>query len=266
MLFSERNNLVQLPTSLELDEISSQLKNSLWNEITEWQSRKNLYELCYCIWKNFFKLPVDKMPVSRGINISYSPSWEKIRDFFFEAEWYEVYDFIEFLLNEDQSGSLSKAIDKIMVIELASYRIVNKQFIPVTSLEELESIETSISLAGPYENVAEHFRTALMHLSNRENPDYRNSIKESISAVEATAKQITGKPKATLDEALKKLEKEKKLHGSLQKGYQALYGYTSDSDGIRHSLMEESNLTIADAKYFLISCSAFVNYLKTLTI
>ena len=42
-----------------------------------------------------------------------------------------------------------------------------------------------------------------------------------------------------------------------------LYGYTNDADGIRHAMLEQPNLTAADAKYFLISCTAFVNYLKS---
>jgi len=34
-----------------------------------------------------------------------------------------------------------------------------------------------------------------------------------------------------------------------------------DEDGIRHAMLEESTLTLADAKYFLVSCSAFITYL-----
>lgn len=267
MLFSERNNIVQIPSNLKPDEISDELRNSLWNSILEWKENRNLYDICYVIWKKFLKRTVDEMPTKFVISdVSYQPAWDRIRSFFFSCKWNNNYDFIEFLFKLENTDRFIREIDKILVDERAAYRIINKQFVPVTNQEELQSIQTSINLTGPYENVAEHFRTALIHLSNRENPDFRNSIKESISAVEAIAKIITGKPKATLDDALKKLEKEKKLHGSLKKGYQALYGYVSDSDGIRHSLMEESNLTLTDAKYFLISCSAFVNYLKTLTI
>ena len=228
---------------------------------------RNVHDTCYAIWKSFFKLAVDKMPYTRGItDVSYEVAWEKVRYFFFNAQWYEIYDLIEFLFELDHSDKLAKEINRILLVELSSYRIVNKQIIPVTNQVELDSLENAINLNGQYENVAEHFRTALTHLSNRQNPDFRNSIKESISAVEAMAKVITGLPSATLDDALKKLETEQKLHGSLKKGYLALYGYTCNSDGIRHSLMEESNLNLADAKYFLISCSAFVNYLKTLSI
>jgi hypothetical protein len=100
-------------------------------------------------------------------------------------------------------------------------------------------------------------------LSNRKNPDYRNSIKESISAVESMAKTITQKPKADLEEALRILERSGKIHGALKAGFSKLYGYTSDEGGIRHAMMEEPDLSSSDAQFFLVSCSAFTNYLKS---
>ena len=35
-----------------------------------------------------------------------------------------------------------------------------------------------------------------------------------------------------------------------------------DANGIRHAMLEEPNLKAADARYFLLSCTSFVNYLK----
>src|SRR5690606_13229916 len=100
-------------------------------------------------------------------------------------------------------------------------------------------------------------------LSNREHPDYRNSIKESISAVEAISKQIAGDSKTTLGKALSKIERKGQvdLNPSLKSGFSSIYGYTNDADGIRHALMGTSNLEAEDAKFMLISCSAFINYL-----
>jgi hypothetical protein len=40
-----------------------------------------------------------------------------------------------------------------------------------------------------------------------------------------------------------------------------LYGYTSDTHGIRHALKDDSQPNAEDAKFMLVSCSAFVNYL-----
>ena len=62
---------------------------------------------------------------------------------------------------------------------------------------------------------------------------------------------------------MKLLEKDKKLHAALKDGFGKLYGYTSDDDGIRHSMLDEPDLDVHDAKYWLLSCTSFVNYLKS---
>lgn len=112
--------------------------------------------------------------------------------------------------------------------------------------------------------VETHLRTALDYISNRENPEYRNSVKESISAVESFCSIMTGDGKATLGKALTQIEQSHKIHGALKEAFSSLYGYTSDSGGIRHSLLEDDvNVTLGDAKFMLVSCSAFINYLKT---
>jgi len=41
-----------------------------------------------------------------------------------------------------------------------------------------------------------------------------------------------------------------------------MYGYTSDEDGIRHAMLEEPDVGFEDAKFMLVACSAFINYLK----
>jgi len=102
-------------------------------------------------------------------------------------------------------------------------------------------------------------------LSNRSKPDYRNSIKESISAVEAFCQKITSDDKATLGIALAKIEKNHALHPSLKSSFKSLYGYTSDASGIRHALTDTSkDPSFEEAKFMLVSCSAFINYLKSL--
>jgi hypothetical protein len=88
-------------------------------------------------------------------------------------------------------------------------------------------------------------------------------MKESISAVEAICKLITGDPKAKLGQALNEIEKKTGLHPALKKAFTSLYDYTSDAQGIRHALKDESNLYFEDAKFMLVSCSAFINYLMT---
>jgi hypothetical protein len=128
---------------------------------------------------------------------------------------------------------------------------------------ELQSIDEALNITGNWKSVNIHLKAALDNMSDRENPNFRNSIKESVSAVEALCKIIINDDKATLGEALEKIEKNYKLHGALKKSYSALYGYTSDSGGIRHALTEGDTVVGFDeAKYMLVSCSAFINFLK----
>ena len=72
---------------------------------------------------------------------------------------------------------------------------------------------------------------------------------------------ISGNEKDSLGAALDRIKGKIKIHPALERGFKQLYGYTSDSDGIRHALMEEHNCDFEDAKYMLVSSSAFINYL-----
>jgi hypothetical protein len=86
-------------------------------------------------------------------------------------------------------------------------------------------------------------------------------MKESISAVEALCKILAKNDKATLAPALDAVTQKVQLHPKLREGFKAVYGYTSDDHGIRHALKDDGQPEEEDARFLLVSCSAFVNYL-----
>jgi len=47
----------------------------------------------------------------------------------------------------------------------------------------------------------------------------------------------------------------------MEKAFLELYGYTSDENGICHGGIDFASVPAEDAKYMLVSSSAFVNYL-----
>lgn len=266
MKFSERIGIKKIDTTLQTKGINEQLRNSLWNvlDILIWQKQNFLHsqfvpginEFCEKLWFNYFKKPIDTIPYNSSNKL------QKIRDFFFKCEWYEVYDFLEFVLSYQNSLELNKTINSILEREFSGYRYIKSHFVQVTDKMEIEAIEMAIN-EGPFKGVHAHLKQALGHLSRKEKPDYRNSIKESISAVESMAREITNNPKATLGDALTFLEKNNRLHPALKKGFTAIYGYTSDEEGIRHAMLDEPKISVSDAKFFLVSCSTFINYLKS---
>lgn len=159
------------------------------------------------------------------------------------------------------------ACNEILKIENAGYRFVGDNIMQITSEEEIAEIELAMSHEVSFGTVSTHIKSALEFLTDKkvsDNSKYRNSIKESISAVESMCKLITGDERGTLGQMLDKIEKDGliDLHKSLKNAFKNLYSYTNDADGIRHALKEKSDLDYEDARFMLISCSAFVNYLK----
>jgi len=270
--------ITQAEKILQTESIDDELKNSLWSLLTTfyWDtfnrpkynmgargdqiSRSNLQILFKALWLRYFKEPIDTIPTyyyeeHDGLGV--------LRSYFFNASWYEVYDFIEFVSAFGPAHQKDKFIsicNDFLEKENSAYRFVDGKIAEISSSDEVSEIENAISMSTPYFGVKQHLSRSISMLSDRENPDYRNSIKESISAVESLCKTVSGSDKATLSIALKTLEKKGVMHPALKSAFNSLYGYTNDSDGIRHALIEESNLTSADARVMLISCSAFVNY------
>ncbi|WP_370979458.1 AbiJ-NTD4 domain-containing protein [Agaribacterium sp. ZY112] len=266
MKFSERIGKNKVKTGLQLNDINVELRNSLWNvlDVFFWSEDEFLYasygkagieDFSSKLWHFYFKLPMDTRPNHGGEILG------EIRKYYFSCEWYEIYDFLEHILKSEKNGRLIQQVNRILESELAGYRFIDSAFVPVTEEQEIEAIESAIA-EGPYAGVRSHLQSAIEHLSRKENPDYRNSIKESISAVESMAKELTGNPKATLGDALNQLSRNSNIHQALKAGFSSIYGYTSDEGGIRHAMLEEPSVSVSDAKFFLVSCSSFINYLK----
>lgn len=223
-------------------------------------SDKGINLLFELLWHNYYKKPVDTL------STYWSDVYRSMREYFFKCTWNEVYDFIEFIAdnyyNKSENKEFMSLCNSILERELSAYRFVDGKITQITS-EEISEIEEALELSKPFKPVSHHLKRAIDLLADRKSPDYRNSIKESVSAVEAICNLIAKNTKATLGQALKELEKKMELHPALKKAFDSLYGYTSDAEGIRHALLDESNLDFEDAKFMLVSCSAFVNYLKT---
>ncbi len=181
----------------------------------------------------------------------------------FNSEWWDVYDFLDFILRnipQKWTEHLGQELNLVLERENSGYRIIGNQICPISSDEEIASIEESLS--APFDSARTHIRKAVQLLSDKKAPDYANAVKEAILAVESAAKEVTGLPKATLGECLKKIEKNGELHPALKGGMSQLYGYSSDSSGIRHALTGNDLPPIfAEAKFMLVVCSAFVNFL-----
>jgi len=275
MRFSQRIGITPAKKAFQKDSIDEDLLNSLWNalHIFIFDNLSNYHDhresdfsvFAKRIWIHFFKEPIDTIPSGR-YGLSKSETIEKIRKWFYKAEWYQIYDFVDFCINEDGikvKRELSKHLNGVLERENSAYRIIEGILSPITNTFEIEEIEKTLTLKDytGLDEVNIHIESALKMLSDKENPDYRNSIKESISAVEALVNKINSSEKDSLGSALNKIDSSVKIHKALKEGFKKIYGYTSNSDGIRHALNEMSSCDFEDAKFMLVSCSAFINYI-----
>lgn len=179
--------------------------------------------------------------------------------------WYIIFDFIERYLKICDDATFDKMqaeFNAILEDEVSAYRILDGLVVPITNKSEMGSISDAMNT--PFEACNIHIAKALELFANREKPDYENSIKESISAVESICSEITGieGAQATLGKTIKKLKYAgMHIHPAMENAFTSLYGYTSDEGGIRHGSIDFVEAPSEDAKFMLITCSAFVNYL-----
>lgn len=271
MLFSQRRGLKPAEKALQIEAIDDDLRNSLWSAFHEALIREfvsspavpdrflegsNLDWLFRAYWLSFFKLPTDGLPRDVNVAIRY------VRDRFFRFYWHEVYDFLEFTgahAPADLRAHFRAYVNSILERENSGYRFVGENITEITSEEEMAEVEEALN--GPLAGANAHIAEAVKLLSDRKHPDYRNSIKESISAVEAICRAVTGDAKTTLGGALNVLQAKIGLHPALKASLSTLYGFSSDKGGIRHAMSEPSNVSFSDAKFMLIVCSAFVNFI-----
>ena len=275
MLFSQRHGYKPVKSVGQRESMDDDLRNKLWSVLQigffenadKYNWIKDFPELEHVLirlWFDFFKRPLD------DLDHHWPTTKRHVRTWFFKAAWCEVLDFVEFWTQQVRDArrreTLTGIANHVLEAELSAYRFVDDRLVELTSESELATIETALKDTTPLKGVNEHLRTALALWADRKKPDHRNSIKESISAVESLTRLIAASPKATLGDALKRLkDRGVSLHPALEKSWSALYGWTNDEQGIRHALIDEPNVGAAEARYMFVSCSAFINYLLELS-
>lgn len=281
--FSDRNEIAPLNRTMQFEEFDDDTRTRISNKlhyllnemledpINYFPYHNNLYQLdeipslfCKDMLNDVF---CERNTIERGRN-SYDWRWmfTKIYEVIKDCSYNEVIDIIEYSVNwlesrikEECRGFLYDSMNKLFEQEYVGYRFVKGYIVAITDKNEIEAIEKACS--NPFEGCRAHIQKALGFLADRENKDYKNSIKESISAVESICEIIVSEK--TLSDALNKLEKAGiTIHPALREAFKKLYAYTSDQGGIRHAEgMFESDVSFEDAEFMLVSCSAFVNYL-----
>lgn len=275
--FSERNKIESPNTIMQIDDLDSRTRYKILDNI---KFIFTVIQKCYDqgtrdnfkFTRFYNRLLRDVFLEEINYNITrYDDSWfceTYIRPVILFDRYNNVFDLVEYIIQtlsemylSEEDNTLFENINKTFRLEFVGYRFVNKKITPISDELEIEAIKEANN--SDYHVVNKHLRKAIEYFSNRDNPDYDNSIKESISAVEAICQIVTNNNKATLGEALKQLEKNGIIiPKAMLSAFSSLYGYTSEDNGIRHANgIGEKDSSNEEAKFMLISCSAFINFI-----
>jgi len=281
--FADRHGIAPENRVIQTDDLDERSRVSLINTLSNlWQAIHAEYikrSSATTKWDDFLRSILSNVYM-RILDFSKRPDNKEIfrllQDTILRENYALVFSMLEFVAKELQEllnavifnndSLVYEALNGALERELVGYRFVDNLVTPISDETELNEIKQAIADADT--NAREHLRKAVQLLSDRDTPDYANSIKESISAIEALCVNITGASgkESTLGNTLQHLsDAGVSIHPALQRAFSNLYGYTSDAAGIRHAgQIDGENATFAEAKFMLVACSAFVNYLLEL--
>lgn len=271
--FSDRMGLSTINTEIQLNEFDKRTRVALVNGLDLVYSKYigeeyvdgELNEFIADVLGNVYNQIVH---VDRGHYINIEQLFSKVNYTILNDSYHAVLTVIEYVAQRIEEYrrrydefDLYEHFNSVFEKEYVGYRFLNRIIVPISNEHEVSEIRSV--MLQPYEEVRTHIEKALERLADRTKPDYENSIKESISAVEAICNTILGHT-GTLGDSLKKLEKQfpNLIHPTLKDAFIKLFGYTSDAKGVRHAgNLGGNNSTFPEARFMLVTCSAFVNYL-----
>ena len=280
--FSEAHGMGSCVTQLQFKEFDNKTRTSLYNSIYQLLFRTfketEIFRESYSDETNyedlFFqhlimdvfseRVSINRLHPYRLVNLE-----DKLYKVFMDAPYNEVLDFVQYIIRWltnmnkriKEKNMFFELMNQVFEDEYVGYRFVDGRITPITDKNEIGSIEDACN--NEFEGTRAHIKKAVGFIADREHKDYQNCIKESISAVESICSIVAEQKKSSLDDALKNLQKKGvKIHPQLESAFSKLYAYTNSEKGIRHANgMFESDVTFEEAKFMLVSCSAFVNYL-----
>ena len=276
--FSQRYGYAPLPDPMQLEELSDYLRIEIWNAIRKIllsirSHTVNEYHTEYYFNKEpslFIERVLGRVLIiaEDEIDTTYDEVYGQFKTLILQGSFNEVLDLVEILANDSQYvgeefvNSISESFERCAAAYWLDKSKYPHNFFPRSNEAQGESTREAIKTIrdSGMEGAETHLRQAVAHINAQQ---FADSISDSIHAVESVARQIDPKSK-TLGPALNSLENAGLIkHPALKEAFSKLYGYTSDEQGIRHSLLEKNSpdVDLDEAMFMFGACASFAAYL-----
>ncbi len=266
--FSVAQGLEPLPRQLQLGEVPYQARMSFWNAfyVADREERPHYgkiteawHQILMDVHSGFFYEGLDEFDADdEEIYNTYKP-------YFLDADFNKVFDLITFIIRHSQCSNRFSAGVMLTFMEhrLAYvFDFKSRTIYPAATPEEGQAIIEAVQQLNDYglDGARQHLIRSSDFINQGE---WAQSVRESISAVESVARRIAPGTN-TLGAALSNLRNQGLLeHPALYQGLERLYGYTSDEQGVRHSLLDQGQSKVGqdEAVFMLGACASFASYL-----
>lgn len=292
LTFSQRYGYEPLPDPMQLEHIPDDLRRAIWNTTLAFlQMDRGQYvssmgalaavpdQQTFIIIREvlgeFLKLPHDEIDANVRFNERHT-KYEEAKEIILRGAFNRVLDLIEIVANlPDRPKGTDNFIGTIQhqfEQHAAAYWLDTSsrpfQFFPRSNKEQGEATQKAIETIreSGMNGASTHLREAAKHIKEAHINEQRfaNSVRESIHAVESVARIIDPQSSKILTPALNSLERAGLLkHPVLKQGFEKLYGYTNDEQGIRHALLDRdsSDVGLDEAIFMFGACASFAAYL-----
>ena len=270
LTFSQRHSYAPLPKPMQLEELSPDLRREIYNVVRgtllDWAHGPQGYPyfdaqikpFLRWFWGRLLEKPEDE------IDVSYDEIMAVFKHWILHESFNKVFDLIEQLQHWQRGERIVESLRELFEVHMAAYYLSKDhpcQIIPRSGIAQGEATAQAIEAVrdSGMEGADTHLKRAAEYLNMQK---YADSIRESIHAVESVARKICPKNN-TLNDALNSLEKNGLvIHKTLKQAFQKLYAYSSDEQGIRHSLLEsEANVGLDEALFMFGACASFAAFL-----
>ncbi len=199
----------------------------------------------------------------------YPNIWDEVQRLVYNCAWYKVYDIIEALyqqmvndhaaLRQGLPTRFESEINNAFLEEGIGWQLVDGQVVTRGDGVFEATVQTAAaSLAeSGRQTAASHLQEAIRALSARPEPDCPGAIYHAMGSLECLARDLTGMPKDTLGEILKR--RPDLLPKPLDSALSQIWGYASNE--ARH-VVEGRNPERAEAALIVGLVSAIVTYLS----
>ena len=273
--FSQREGKAPLPDPMRLQYLPIDFRNRVWRVMDDWIDRGR--DLRYP------RTSYEELAVMRQLVIEYAvsilhrphdfmkhnPNEHRafLRKIVLDGKYDQVLSLVEFVIRSSIPPELGVALVQAFEVVPIAYSVETVSdrptIVPRFSKESGAATKQAIKEIenhGP-EGAKAHLLNATEAINHNR---YADAVRDSIHCVESVARTIDPKAQTKLSHALKSLENAGVLkHNALKVAFEKLYGYTSDEEGIRHSLLEEGSpdVDLEDAVFMFAACAAFSSYL-----